>query len=180
MEQTNYYAVKRAPLAEIKEKLTVAGLTALIADGALHRAENLWIVIEAPRSLGCTVQGDYSTFSVLFDPWETLKKQFAEIIELFIEEGQIDWTLKCSLNREEKFFKFYSNANLPSFSERDHTFLSTLFEISIDRLIPCLKPGMAIQFCELVSLPFFEMEMQDNLADVLQKGSVIFSSDLKD
>jgi hypothetical protein len=46
-EYTDYYAVKRAPLEEIKAKLEQAKLTALIVDGFLCHAEDRWVVVEA-------------------------------------------------------------------------------------------------------------------------------------
>src|SRR5260370_5682111 len=102
MEYTDYYGVKRAPLEEIRARLQEAKITGLISDGLRCKAEDKWVVVEAPCILGCKVPGDYSTFSVLSDPWEDLKKSFPRIFHFFMEEGQRDWSIKCSLNGEER------------------------------------------------------------------------------
>jgi hypothetical protein len=54
-----------------------------------------------------------------------------------------------------------------------------LFELAFEDLVPVLKPGRFIsaRFCDLVGLPYFEMERQDNKAWI-PPGTVIFSSEL--
>ncbi|HEY6257882.1 MAG TPA: hypothetical protein VIY51_19025 [Xanthobacteraceae bacterium] len=58
--------------------------------------------------------------------------------------------------------------------------MSALFELPFEDLVPVLKPGrfVAAEFCRLVSLPYFEMEMQDKLDGVIPPGTVVFRSEL--
>jgi hypothetical protein len=179
-EYTDYYAVKRAPLEEIKAKLEQAKLTALIVDGFLCHAEDRWVVVEAPCTLGCIVPEDYSTFAVLFHPWEELKKSFPKIFKFFVEEGQRDWSIKCNLNGEERCFEFYTGSTLPNYSTEDKKYLSVLFELPFEDLVPVLKPGCSVEFCSRVGVPYFELEMQDFLSRVIPPGTVMFSSELQD
>jgi hypothetical protein len=180
MEQTDYHAVRRAPLEEIKTRLQQAKITALIADGVGCKAEDKWVVVEAPSIFGCKVPGDFSTFAVLSDPWEDLKKSFARIFRFFVEEGQREWSIKCGLNGEERSFAFYAGSTPSSYTQEDAKYLSALFELPFEELVPVLKPGLfvAAEFCALVGLPYFEMEMQDKLGSVIPAGTVVFSSEL--
>lgn len=180
MENTNYYIVRRQAFEDIKITLQKAKITALIADEPLSKHEDRWVVIEAPRTLGCKVPGDYSTFSVLSDPWLLLTEVFPVIVELFVSEGQIDWSLKCWSEGQEKFYQFIDGKQTFVPSENDCKFLSSIFSTPFDSLSRVLKPRMAFDFCQLIASPYFEMEMQDSLQNVIPAGRVIFSSELED
>jgi hypothetical protein len=126
------------------------------------------------------VPGDFSTFSVLSDPWNDLKNSFARIFRFFVEEGQREWSIKCSLNGEERSFAFCADSTLSGYTQEDEKYLSALFELPFEELVPVLKPGLfaAAEFCVLVGLPYLEMEMQDKLARMIPAGAVMFSSEL--
>jgi hypothetical protein len=185
MEHVDYYAVKRAPLEEIKARLQQAKITALIADGVLLKPEHKWVVVGAPRLMGFKVPGDFSTFSVFYDPWEELKKSFRRIFRFFVEEGYRDWSITCGLDGEERSFEFYERTTPYNYTKEDKEYVSVLFELPFEDLVPVLKPGcyeprmrVVWKFCGLVGLPFLEMEQQDKLACVVPRGTVMFSSEL--
>jgi hypothetical protein len=180
MESTNYYAVRHAPLSEIKKVLNDAKLTALIANEPIYTPGDRWVVVEVPRVMGCRVPGDYSTFAVMFDPWPRLKEIFKDIFELNVEENQGGWLVRCCLAGSEKMFEFREPRGVVSASEDDRRYLSTMFDCEFERLAPFLISGQAGGFCETVGVPFLEMEIQDKLGEILEPGQVIFSSEISD
>jgi len=179
MEYTDYYAVELEDFGQIKSKLEKAKLTAMIDNEIMHEPADRWIIIEAPTITGFRVPGDFSTYDVFFDPWETLKSSFPKIVNLFIEEGLRDWSIRCGLNGEERLFEFY--AELPPFSpsQGDQEYLSELFDQPYEELAAVLRPDSAHLFCALVAMPYAEMEMQDKMKGVIPPGTVIFSDQLE-
>lgn len=183
-EVTHYYAVEKISLEEIKRKLETADILSAVVDAPMGdswiKADDNWVVVEAPLITGFKVPGDFSTFSVISNPWEKLKETFTQIIELYVEEGQNDWALTTCLNGVQKDFKFYGNLST-EFSSEDEIYLSQLFSISFKQLEPVLKTGKVYEFCQLIKLPYLEMEDQDRLRDVIpQFGRVVFTSKLAD
>ena len=179
-EYTSYYAVASAPLQLIKENLEGAKLTALIANGVLNNPTDKWVVVEVPRLMGFTTPGDYSTFTVIFDPWDTIKSTFPKVIKFFIDEGQDDWSISCSRAGEEKTLQFYRSSPAHSFSKSDREYFAEFFGISFEELADFMKPGLAFAFCAMVKLPYFELEQQDKLLGVIPPGKVIYSSEISD
>ncbi len=178
-EITHYYGVTKEPLEEIKSKLEKANILSAVDDGSCKDTDN-WVAILAPLIMGFKVPGDFSTFSIVSNPWENLKKTFPKIIELYVEENQTDWVLTTSLFGVEKKFEFNKNFTT-NISSEDREYISKLFSIPFEELEPALKADKVSLFCDKILLPYCEIVDQDQFSDVIPRfGKVVFTTQFDD
>ncbi len=179
-EITHYYAVAKEPLESIKNKLEAADILSAIVDDEQYKFTDNWVVVLAPLIMGFKVPGDFSTFSVISNPWEKIKQTFQKVIELYVEENQTDWILTTSLSGVEKKFKFNKNSVIHISSE-DKKYISELFSFSFEELEPVLESGKATEFCSKVLMPYCEIIDQDQFIEGISKlGKVVFTTELDD
>lgn len=159
-------------------KLEAADILSAVGD-SVCTPDDSWVIVEAPIITAFKIPGDYSTFSVISNPWEKLTRVFNKVIEIYIEEGQKDWSLKVSVEEEEKEFYFHEESHVGTVSREEEESLVKTFGLSHAELEPVLRPGTPYEFCKRIGLPYLEMEDQDMLLDIIPKyGKAILTSQL--
>jgi hypothetical protein len=169
-EYTNYYALKKIPYDDVKNKLKHLGVFAVIGD---YPSDNqlpdpTWITVEI-------AQDSSSGFEI-----ERLSSEFKKVVELWIDEDYISWTITCCLNGIKKIYDFTGSTTV--LVEEDKRYLAELFDLSINIIQPYLAKGKVEQFCDAIHMPCYIMSDQQLLSanDLSKYGGVVLASEISD
>ncbi len=178
-ENTDYYAVLAEDLAEVRARLLRVGLTALVCTPETLGRSYRWVVVEAPTRVGWVSSGGTRTFEVLFDPWQTLLGLFPRLLHLHHDEAD-GWRLRIPLRPLEGLELCFGPGagemgGIPDPLRLEVATYLGLTWVDLERVLSSSNPAL---LCELLDLPYLELEDQNLLGSVLPSGAVLFSSDL--
>lgn len=164
-EYTKYFVVKAASEDEVHTKLENAKIRSIV-DADLQglgfaedytRDEVNWVVVSAPgESRFEDGQFDYS------DQFDKLKKLFPCFILFFEEENGIDWMLSIHYKGQVIEKLFYMDRDF-EFTEEERHFFEKVFDAEFDLLEPNLLPNGGLDFLNMVGIPYFQRNDQDDI-----------------